>query len=257
MANLIFPARAGEFIRAYLVGEKEGVSKSTAFATVVVERLFDGMAIMSFLGAAPFFLRVEENQLASRIQWVGVAFCLFYVVVLVGLLILSHHREALSHFLVNSKPARRWRLVRTLFEIIRKFTEGLAVLKSSGEIFGSLALSLLIWGLAALTNYMMMYSVDINLPLYAAFFLVVIQSFGVMVPSPGYVGSYQYAHIVALSIYGIAKSEAFGLAVLIHAGYFIVFIAAGLFFLSKEHLGWGDLKEASKEKGPPDGPGKG
>ena len=95
----------------------------------------------------------------------------------------------------------------------------------------------------------MMASVDLALPLYAAFFLVVIQSFGVMVPSPGFVGSYQYAHIVALAVYGVSETVAFGLAILIHAGYFFLFMAAGIWFLLREHLGWRELGEASSEEG--------
>lgn len=121
------------------------------------------------------------------------------------------------------------------------------MLKSTGDIVVSLALSFLIWSLSGVANYLMMLSVDLTLPLYAAFFLVVLQSFGVMVPSPGYVGSYQYAHIVALGVYGVSESVAFSLAILLHAGFFIIITALGLFFLAREHIGWRDLEEASTE----------
>jgi uncharacterized membrane protein YbhN (UPF0104 family) len=68
-----------------------------------------------------------------------------------------------------------------------------------------------------------------------------------MVPSPGFVGSYQYAHIVALGIYGVSESVAFSLAILIHAGYFVLFMGAGGFFLTREHMGWRDLEKVSAE----------
>src|SRR5687768_14237148 len=47
--NTIFPAKIGEVIRPYLLGSKENISKSTAMATVVVERVFDSAAILLFL----------------------------------------------------------------------------------------------------------------------------------------------------------------------------------------------------------------
>jgi uncharacterized protein (TIRG00374 family) len=247
MGNFIFPARAGEFIRAYLLGRREGISKSAAFATVVVERLFDGLAIISFLGLAPFFLGETDGAAIAKFKWIGIAVLLIYLALLVSLFVLSHHREVVSRYLIDSPPARRWKIVRRFFEIVQKFTEGLAVLKSTGDIVVSLALSFLIWGLAGTANYLMMLSVDLTLPLYAAFFLVVLQSFGVMVPSPGFVGSYQYAHIVALGVYGVSESVAFSLAILLHAGFFIIITALGLFFLAREHLGWRDLEEASTE----------
>ena len=248
MANFIFPARAGEFIRAYLVGKKEGISKSSAFATVVVERLFDGLAIISFLAVAPFFFQNIEGTMAKKLQWAGLGVFFFYVSVLAVLLVLSHHRERLDAFLSKSSLVHRWKIVGKLFELIQKFTDGLAVLKSTGEVVQALVLSLLIWSFAAGINLAMMYSIDIHLPLYAAFFLVVIQSFGVMVPSPGFVGSYQYAHIFALSIYGISETRSLSLAILIHAGYFITFVGLGLFFLGREHLSFKELGKASEEK---------
>lgn len=39
MANVLFPARLGEFVRAYVLGGNNPVSATTAFATIVVERL--------------------------------------------------------------------------------------------------------------------------------------------------------------------------------------------------------------------------
>lgn len=253
MGNIIFPARAGEFIRAYLVGSREAVTGSAAFATVVVERLFDGLAIMSFFALAPFLLEGGDDGLVNRLKWAGLLVFLFYVTVLVVLLFLSRHRELLAGYLERHAMARRWRFVAAVFDKVRKFTDGLTILQSAGDAARALAMSFVIWGLTGFLNYMMMLAVDIRLPLYAAFFLVVMQSFGVMVPSPGFVGSYQYVHIVALGIYGVARADALGLSVLIHSGYFIIFLAAGLFFVSREHLSWRVLEKASEE-GVGDGP---
>jgi uncharacterized protein (TIRG00374 family) len=250
MANFIFPARAGEFIRAYLVGKKEDVSKSSAFATVVVERLFDGLAIISFLGFAPFLLPPVEGTNAQVLQWAGLAVFVFYFAVLVVLLVLSHHRQTLASFFENSPAAQRWKIVHVVFEVIQKFADGLAILKTRGEVLSALALSYVIWGFAAAINFLMMQSIDLSLPLYAAFFLVVIQSFGVMVPSPGFVGGYQAAHTFALMVYSVAESKAFSLSILIHAGYFFTFVGLGLFFLGREHLTWKELEKVSVEKDP-------
>ncbi len=247
MANFIFPARAGEFVRAYLVGRREGISKSSAFATVVVERLFDGLAIISFLALAPFLLPTLEGKTAQRLKWGGFGVFVFYFTVLAVLLVLSHHREALSGYLARSPLAARWRVVAGVFKVVMKFADGLAVLKTGKEAFSALALSYVIWIIAAAINLLMMRAVGLDLPLYAAFFLVVIQSFGVMVPSPGFVGGYQFAHVFALGVYGVFESQAFSLSILIHAGYFFTFVGLGLFFLGRENLGLGELKRVTAE----------
>jgi uncharacterized protein (TIRG00374 family) len=248
MANFIFPARAGEFVRAYLVGRREEISKSSAFATVVVERLFDGLAIISFLALAPFLLPSLEGRTARVLQWSGLGIFVFYFSVLAVLLVLSHHRDALSGYLARSSLASRWKVVARIFRMVMKFADGLAILKTRGEAFSALALSYAVWIIAGVINLMMMRAIGLDLPLYAAFFLVVVQSFGVMVPSPGFVGGYQAAHVFALLVYGVPESQAFSLSILIHAGYFFTFVGLGLFFLGREHLGLGELRQATAEE---------
>ncbi|MEY4222438.1 MAG: hypothetical protein RL334_1080, partial [Chloroflexota bacterium] len=43
MGNNIYPARIGEVLRAYILKRKCGVAASATLATVVVERVFDGV----------------------------------------------------------------------------------------------------------------------------------------------------------------------------------------------------------------------
>ena len=47
MANNILPARLGELVRAYILGEQEHISKSSTFATIIVERMFDGLSMIA------------------------------------------------------------------------------------------------------------------------------------------------------------------------------------------------------------------
>ena len=49
MVNIVFPARLGEVVRAHAIGTKEQISRSASFATIVVERVFDGFALLFFL----------------------------------------------------------------------------------------------------------------------------------------------------------------------------------------------------------------
>jgi len=49
MGNNVYPFRAGEVIRAYVLKQKEGVSISASIATVLVERVFDGLVMLIFV----------------------------------------------------------------------------------------------------------------------------------------------------------------------------------------------------------------
>jgi len=62
MANSILPARVGEIIRPVVVARRENIKVTTAFATVVMERLFDVLSIIVFASLLFFFLPSETSQ---------------------------------------------------------------------------------------------------------------------------------------------------------------------------------------------------
>src|SRR5438034_936253 len=49
MANNLIPARAGEFARAYVLGQREKISKTTSLGTIAVDRLFDGVTLIPLM----------------------------------------------------------------------------------------------------------------------------------------------------------------------------------------------------------------
>src|SRR4030066_62068 len=51
--NNIFPARAGEVVRAVVLKRKQGVPISASLATIIGERVFDGIGMLAFVFANP------------------------------------------------------------------------------------------------------------------------------------------------------------------------------------------------------------
>ena len=58
MANNLLPVRLGELGRSYYLARREPVSASTALATIIVERVFDGLVLLFLLVVAALFLPV-------------------------------------------------------------------------------------------------------------------------------------------------------------------------------------------------------
>src|SRR5438874_2381576 len=48
MFNNILPGRLGEFVFAYLLGKREGISRTASLAAVVISRILDGFTILVF-----------------------------------------------------------------------------------------------------------------------------------------------------------------------------------------------------------------
>ena len=157
MVNFLLPGRAGEFVRAWLFSRREKVSTSAVFATVVVERLFDGLAIICLLAPAPFLLGAGDPALLARIRWAALLLPVLYVAILTALILLSHHREALAAFLSRHPVVRRRPLLARVVNLVERFCEGLGVLRSWRAVAGTVLFSLLIWGWGSLANALMMH----------------------------------------------------------------------------------------------------
>jgi len=67
MGNNTYPARIGEVLRAVILKEKEDVPVSASLATIIVERVFDGVVMLAFV-----FLNLPElARLTSSSGFIG------------------------------------------------------------------------------------------------------------------------------------------------------------------------------------------
>jgi len=105
MANNLLPARAGEVVRAYVLGEREHVSRMGTFGSIAVERLFDGCTLVLMLLIAGSFVGFESG----RLQAIAVASTVFFVLALAGfyILTLSEDRSRrVMHWFLRFLPGR-------------------------------------------------------------------------------------------------------------------------------------------------------
>ena len=87
MANNVLPARLGEFVRAYALGRSEALPPSLPFATIVIERIFDGFTLLLFLVGGLSFLQPSRTLL-----WAAALTCVLYLGILGGLVALRTGR---------------------------------------------------------------------------------------------------------------------------------------------------------------------
>ena len=247
MINFIFPARAGELVRVWLLGRAERVSASAAFGSVVVERLCDVFAILCLVAVTPFFLGGDASGLLGRIRWITPLLFAGYLAALAALFLLGHHRGALEAFLDRHPLVQRRPFLMRIANLIVKFAEGLTVLKSVRQVALAVGLSLVLWGWGGLANMLIMHAFGLDLPGFAPFLLLELQAAGFLVPTPGALGPFQIAHLVALrDVYGVPKSEALALALIIHVGLFVAVLIPGFWFAARAHLGVRELTQASR-----------
>lgn len=230
-ANNLLPARIGELARAYLLGGREGVSRSLALATIVVERVCDGITLIALMTLALvlFPLPVDDPKLhaveVSATAIFGVA-----TVALIGLLLFPLPVLALARALARPLPRAVGGRIEALID---SFLQGLTALRSPQALWRIAGLSVVIWLLEGGSYACVLKAFPFGLApsewLAAAVFLLVFVNLGIMIPAaPGYIGTYQFFATLALGAFGVAASAAFGLSVVSHALQYVLVTAIGL-----------------------------
>ncbi len=235
MANNLLPARMGELVRAYALGRSEALSKSLSFATIVLERVFDGFTLLAFLVVGALSLRPEP-----WLVWSAAASFGLYLGALAGLLWLRSGRG--RGRLLAWLPAG---LARRAGGLLDSFALGLDVLRDARALLAVAALSLAIWLTSALGLHAMFLAFGLGLPPYASLLVLAIVAVAILLPSaPGYVGTLQIGTVAGLALFSVPEATALSLAILYHAVHYIPVTAAGLAYLGALNLTLGELRAA-------------
>jgi uncharacterized protein (TIRG00374 family) len=244
MANNLFPARFGEFVRALAIGKKAGIGRSASFATIVLERIFDGFTILFLLIILVLFFPVPLPVWLQSAVKLAVVISALALVILIGLRVQTARFMAFFQWMLKPLPKKaRDRMIH----IILSFVSGLKILHDAKNILIACVVSLFVWISAAVSVYFLILAFDFHLPLYSAFFMQIILCLGVAIPSaPGYIGTIQFICVIGLALFGIEHDPAFSFSLLYHAGQFIPITSIGLVFFFIEGFSFGQIKDSMK-----------
>ena len=246
-ANMVLPARAGEFLRAYVIGRSTGVSKAGAFATLVVERIFDGLTILLSLVGVVLLVGVQSPVL-KRLGMVG---GLFYLGALAGVSVFYFRQKWFTAIVERLLPAS-W--ATRVSNLLQAFANGLAVLRDGKQLLVVSLQSLLTWFVIALSFYPVLLAFDFgaSVPLFTPFILMPLMALGLTIPgAPGGVGILQYMIVLAVQLSFTAvdaelapdfAEQAAAFSLLLHFSQAAPEIILGAWAFLVEGLSWGDVE---------------
>ena len=229
MAINLLPWRMGEIARPYLISRKSSIKMGSSLATIVVERTFDMLSLMMLL---LFVLMTAQLP-----NWIfrPASYVLLIFIPLFLLLIFMAVKRELSVKSIDRIISRLPKAFSSwLMRVLHSFLDGLQILPDLKKTSYYSLLSMFIWFLMGLSVYVFFYSFDSmhELPLTAAYVVLVSTALGVALPAaPGFVGTYHYFCILALSLFGIPENDALAFAILLHFIQVVVTIVLGLIFL--------------------------
>jgi glycosyltransferase 2 family protein len=210
LSGMVIPQRLGDLVKAGLLARKTRASATAILATVAVERLTDVIALL--VVAAVLVNTVTLPMLLRRGLWlVALAAAAAVVVLWKGPLFWQQ--------LVRRVP----RLVETragafLDRSLNKFARGLEAAGHRRSLAQALALAGLVWLLAALAMTAYTKALGLGVPWYAGFLVIVVANLaGALPSSPGGVGVYHYATVIALTALSTDRTSALAFAFVTHA----------------------------------------
>jgi hypothetical protein len=239
MVNAVFPARLGELVRAHAIGKKEEISRSAAFATIILDRVFDGFALLSFLAIVALFGSEYFQGWLVNAGFIAIAgYCLALVVLV---LLKTHTQIAVRWAEVILRPFPR--AVRTkILTILLAFIEGLGIFKSAKNMVASVILSPIVWLPAVAMNSLLLASAGIHLSMLVSVLLLVALCIGVALPSaPGFIGNVQFVCVAVLKLFGVPTEQALMFSLIYNACNFVAILANGLVCVFAEGLSFSEI----------------
>jgi uncharacterized protein (TIRG00374 family) len=239
-ANLLLPARAGEFLRAYVIARHEQVSAPAAFATVIVERLLDLVTVLFLFACGILFSGVDVGRPIEVAGWVAAAGATGGLGVL---FVLAGHPERVGRIadrLSARLPAAAARLVG---QLARTLAEGLKVMRSPRHFAVALAWSVPVWLSIALGIAFTTWAFDLRMTFIGSFLVVGYLTVGVTVPTPGSAGGFHYFYALALTQFFAAPQSAAGAAaIVLHLVSFVPVTILGMIYMWQDGLTLGQVK---------------
>jgi uncharacterized protein (TIRG00374 family) len=221
--NNILPARAGEAARVVVLTQRSSTPPVEIVGTVVLERLYDVVAILVVFFAAEPWL--------PHVSWFGTAAiaALVLALLIAGLAtVLAVWGDRPLRLLL--RPLARFplfsgeRLERTVAEL----AHGLSGLRHRGVALEAFVWTVIAWMLSALCAYVVSLAFHLQLPFACGVLVVVAVGLGMILPSPpAAVGVFEGAALIALKAYHIPHSAGLPYALFLHAVNFVPFVLVG------------------------------
>lgn len=255
MGNNIYPARAGEVLRAVILKRKEGVPVSASLATIIVERIFDGVVMLAFI-----FVNLTELSRVANVSleiwrwtitiedlalWGSLGFFGALIVFLLAAMFPVYTSQIGQWVIDRFLPAR---LREKVSGLMHRFLDGLASLRSPFNVLMVFLTSVVIWLLETAKYWFVMHAFDFEVSFFALMLMNGVVNLATTLPAaPGYIGTFDAPGIAVLVAYGIDQATAAGYTLILHVALWLPITVLGAWFLAREGIQWSDSLRSEVE----------
>ena len=223
--NNVLPVRIGEIVRAAIAGKIFKISIPAAFASVFVERVFDGLTIALILSATLFFYPFQDNM-----KILALVASLLFAILFVFALSAAFSSKPLEfvRFLRTKSP----KFLGVFFDFSEKFLKGAASLDSWKKIVATFSLSLGVWAFELAVYLLISAAFGVEIPFVGCLVMLCAANLGMLAaPTPAGLGVFQGAIVFALESFNVPYEQRMAVAVILHAAQIVPTTVIGFIWI--------------------------
>jgi glycosyltransferase 2 family protein len=253
-ASFLLPARAGEFLRPYVLAKNEKLSATSAFATVVLERVFDMATVLVlfalFVLTADPSLAKADPVLFRAAQVGGLTAAVGTIVILALFYFLAGHPDVIGRWSARIEARLPARLASLVEGLAQTFAVGLGAVRRPQQLLLVFAWSFPLWLSIAVGIWLVSRAFWVDLPFMGSFLVMTLLVVGVTAPTPGSVGGFHYFYKIGVTaFYHASQEKAVSAALVLHAVSFVPVTLLGIAFMMQEGLTLGRMRTLAREHG--------
>jgi uncharacterized protein (TIRG00374 family) len=228
-----------------VLARREKMSKSTVLATIVVERAIDMLTLLAIFGIALMIHPIASTTEAGAMVQKGAKLLLVLCGLLTAFVVISERNRAFAHGMVRMLPGG---LRDRVGRLLDRFLDGFGLFRDLFKLLQVFVLSFAMFLCFAVALSISMWSLHIDVPLYAGLVMLVVTAIGIMVPAaPGYVGTLNIACIYGLKLFNVGVAQSAPLGWFYFFSQWLPITAVGLVYLNREGLSLRSLGQAQTE----------
>ena len=242
MAINVLPARVGEVVRPWLLSRRAPVSFSNVVGNLLIEKTCDSLVIATYIliGLVTTPNLPDWVRRGALVPTVAAA-----VLAVLVVLIWSRGAQVVERGVARFLPAR---LGGRVVGVARAIVDGMRVVPDGRLVVAVLGVSMALWFLPILSSWIMIHAFALDVPFNAALMVFIFIGFGTALPqAPGMIGTYQYACVLALGLFGVPQPLALAYGLVLNAVQLTTIVVQGLVALPMAGIGVRDLARVGDE----------
>jgi glycosyltransferase 2 family protein len=240
----------GELFRVHVLAEREGIPRTSSFATILIERAFDGVTVL-LLMAAVFIFAPPGQDLQQLEQIFRVAGGIFAAALVLFFIMSVASERFLSVIRVIARVLPQGRREGAV-ALVTSFVNGMKVMLHGRSLLYVLGYSVAAWLCESAMYVILAMGFNLRLPPlspmppYVFVLNTAVVNLGTMVPSsPGYVGTFEALSMFTLGLFKADPNAALAYTGVLHLALLVPVTLLGFFYLWRHHLSLGSIQRVA------------